>query len=317
MTDQLIRFRFQDTPVRGAWVRINQTWHDACARQAYPYAIKLLLGEMLASSALLADSVKFDGAVTIQCQSQGWLRTALAECNHKTSLRGIARWSEEQAPHIQATAASTKWRGENQLSHAETLDLNQAQPMRDLLNQDAQMAISLIPDQGEFYQGRVELVADTLAANLEHYFNTSEQLDTKVHLHASATQVTAILLQRLPEDRGDLFNHGTDVWQELCVLLSTLGSAELDKLTLEPLLRRLFATHNILVSPAKSLAFSCTCSETRMRNALRSMTKVELLELIEEEGKVEVTCEFCGSAYVFDAIDVHLIFDQNESQPLH
>ena len=48
---------------------------------------------------------------------------------------------------------------------------------------------------------------------------------------------------------------------------------------------------------------------------LRSLGREESESLIAERGLVEVGCEFCGTQYRFDAVDVGEMFAKPHDQP--
>jgi redox-regulated HSP33 family molecular chaperone len=41
---------------------------------------------------------------------------------------------------------------------------------------------------------------------------------------------------------------------------------------------------------------------------LQALPKQEILELLEERGTIEVTCEICGARYDYDAFDTHALY---------
>jgi len=41
---------------------------------------------------------------------------------------------------------------------------------------------------------------------------------------------------------------------------------------------------------------------------LRSLGEAELNDILAEEGQVQVTCDFCGKPYSFDAVDCSGLF---------
>jgi molecular chaperone Hsp33 len=67
----------------------------------------------------------------------------------------------------------------------------------------------------------------------------------------------------------------------------------------EALLAELFAglPHHVLGK--KDLSFSCRCSKERVERILVALGSVELEKMITEQGKAEVTCEFCRTGYQF------------------
>ncbi|MGD8417728.1 MAG: Hsp33 family molecular chaperone HslO [Pseudomonadales bacterium] len=298
--DVIQRFSFVDGPVRGQWVRLQDVLEVINDHQTYPHNVAALLGEMLAAVALVADGIKFDGAVALQSRGPGPLTTVLAECRSRHLLRGIARWPD---------AAS----------------LPESESLHALLGA-GQLALTLIPENADqAYQGMVGITDSGLAANLERYFAESEQLPTRLLFAAADDTVTGLLLQRLPDSDHATeieLDHNDAFWEEIGVLASTLTDAELAELDPHTLLRRLFARHTLTVQPPRSLRFSCTCSREKTAATLQAFSREELLELIEEHappkmpGEILVTCEICGAVERFDAIDVHLLFEPPDP-PVH
>ena len=43
---------------------------------------------------------------------------------------------------------------------------------------------------------------------------------------------------------------------------------------------------------------------------LKMLGKAEVDDILKEQGKVEVACEFCGLPYVFDALDTETLFQK-------
>lgn len=296
--DIIHRFSFDAGPVRGQWVRLTDVLTEVSRHQPYPENVAELLGEMLAAVALVADGIKFEGAVALQSRGPGPLTTVLAECRSRHLLRGIARWPETTPPP-------------------------DSDSLQALLG-NGQLALTLIPENADTrsqrapYQGMVGLIDQHLAGNLERYFQESEQLPTLLRFASDGESVTGLLLQRLPDaddateielDQGDAF------WEEIGILTGTLTEAELTELNPDRLLSRLFAEHLLTLQPPRSLAFQCTCSRVKTRDTLQAFSREELMELLEEDippkapGEILVTCEICGATERFDTFDIHLMFE--------
>jgi len=292
--DCLHRFSFEDLPVRGQWVRLTDSVAAANSVHVYPPPIKSLLSQMLAAVAMFADNLKFEGAVALQSRGNGALIRTLAECREQKFLRGIAHLDEHigQPPNPDLLSA---WLGEGQL------------------------ALSLIPpadSQQAPYQGLVELQPTSLSANLEGYLLNSEQLPSRIYLANSDTSVTGLLLQRLPT--ADLASDVTvateeDAWQSILTLADTVTEVELLALPAAEMLRRLFAEYPCRLHPARMLSYRCTCSRGKSDRTLRVLDDEELMELLREQSAITVDCEFCGSRYTYDAIDVKALISGSAS----
>jgi molecular chaperone Hsp33 len=307
--DSLHRFSFTQLPVRGQWVRLQSTLVEAAQYKTYPKPVSALLGQMLATVAMVADNLKFSGAVALQSKGNGALRRSLAECRDHTNLRGIMHLTDD-ASFPQDDSDIGTWLG------------------------DGQLALTLLPDEEtgmQPYQGLVSLEHDDLAGCLESYFARSEQLDTRMHFahgHSDDEQsVTGLLLQRLPNAPDASENDieaAEDAWQTLTALAATVTSEELSGLDVETLLHRLFHEYPCSLQPAKNLAYQCTCSRERTDSTLMMLGEQDLLALMQEQDEITVDCEFCGNRYHYDEKGVGEVLDLLKQQdgagpstPLH
>ena len=91
-------------------------------------------------------------------------------------------------------------------------------------------------------------------------------------------------------------------------LADTLSDAELLELPGRELLRRLFHQEDVRLFEPAPVFFQCTCSRERVAGILRSLGRGELEQLLVEQKRVEVRCEFCNRGYRFDAVDVASLF---------
>ncbi len=77
--DCLRRFLFADLGVRGEWVRLQNSWQAAKQHQTLNPAVESQLGQALAAVVLLSATIKFEGAMILQAQGDGALRTLVAQ----------------------------------------------------------------------------------------------------------------------------------------------------------------------------------------------------------------------------------------------
>ena len=301
--DLLHRFSFDELPVRGQWVRLNQTLEDAFANHDYPAGLETLMGEMFAAVAMFADNLKFEGAVTLQSSGEGVLSRSLVECRAQSHLRGLAHFDGEP----------------NSTPSPSALDPS----LRSWLGEKAMLAMSLIPDDPDqnAYQGLVELRNTKLQLDLEHYFDVSEQLPTRLFLACRTDPtpcVTGLLLQRLPED--DLANEvqiaeHEEGWSTVCALAETVTEQELLALPVTELLHRLFHELPCRLQPPRNLSFRCTCSRNKTDSTLYMLGSDELTQMLAEQGEITVSCELCGNDYRYDEIDINRLIKSGPNQP--
>ena len=168
------------------------------------------------------------------------------------------------------------------------------------------MTIDQGPDM-ERYQGIIPIEGETLALCAEHYFAQSEQTPTRVRLAVGQADAGAgplwraggILIQNIAEDaaRGST----EDAWVTAQVLLETVGEDELidPSLPAETLLFRLFHENGVRLFPPTPLRAFCRCSEERILAVLGSFPRDEREGMLEPDGKIHVTCEYCSRLYKF------------------
>ena len=65
----------------------------------------------------------------------------------------------------------------------------------------------------------------------------------------------------------------------------------------EELLKSVLSDFEVTILEKHPVEYRCYCSEDRVTRALISMGKEELSELIAEQGKAELSCQFCDKVY--------------------
>ncbi len=276
--DVLHRFQLERAGVRGALVRLDDSWRRIRANGDYSDPLAALLGQTVAASALFTSSIKFDGRLSIHLRESGALRLLFADCTHDGRLRGIARWDG-----VQPTEAIE-------------------------LEAGSRLAITIENSiTNTRYQGLVPVENSSLATAFEHYFQRSEQLPTRIVLASNGEHCGGILLQQVAST-GGLAHGDDDGWNRVDHLLATLLDSELLGLAPEQVLLRLFHEEGVRLQPGQPLVFECTCSRERVGDMLRSLGRAENEAILAEQGSVEITCEFCNRHYVFDEDDVAVLF---------
>ncbi|MBT8446561.1 MAG: Hsp33 family molecular chaperone HslO [Gammaproteobacteria bacterium] len=280
MSDFVRRFLIEDTQVRGEFARLDESWQAMTEGTDYPPGIRELLGQACAGAVLLAATIKFDGRLTVQVSSNGPLRLLLVQASSDGALRATARWDD-------AVPAGT--------------DLVELCP-------DGYLMISVDTGKGQPYQGMVTLQGATLAAAFDEYFAVSDQLPTKFWLAADDSRSAGLLLQKLPDDDGAAAD--SDDWDRCHLRAATVTAGELLELTVETLVRRLFAGDDVRLYAAQAVFYRCDCSRERVGAMLRALANAELEELVDDAlGGISVACEFCATAYLFDVLDLRQLED--------
>ena len=274
--DAVVPFVFESLPVRGALIQLQKSWQRMQLGHAYQSSVLETLGHSAAATGLIAQSLKFDGTITMQLSGDGPLAMLVMQCTSELELRGMA-----SAP-----------------------DLNSHASFEELVSQ-ARCAITV--DGGAMerpYQGIVEVSGESLATSLKNYYERSAQIPSHIQLVSEPSSCGGILLQQMPGQAQPL----EDDWRRLGLLAATLRPDDIASGVGIDLLGKLFAEDDVRVFKPKAARFRCRCSKKRVEDVLKMLGPDESAAACAEKGQVEVTCEYCGRTRSSDAVDVSRLF---------
>lgn len=275
--DSMQRFTFDKTDVRGELVGLHKSLDAVLSKHKYPEVLKIELGKLMAASALMSATLKYEGRLCLQVRLPGDVSLIQAETTNTGELRAIARYDESK--------------------EIDTVELV-----------GGQLVITLEPAVGKPYQGIVPLESNQLNEAFEYYFKQSEQLGSRFWLECDGTIASGFMLQQLPAAEGS----DEDAWDRLSHLASTLKDEELLTLNNETILHRLYHDEEVRLYDEEDLRFACTCSKERIGSAISQMGLEELMDVIAEQGKVSVDCQFCLQHYSFNGVQISELFPEKK-----
>lgn len=291
MSDLRQRFYIENFPVRGEVVHLEEALQTILAQRDYMPAVKILLGEMLSATALLASTLKIKGRISLQIQASGTFKWAMAECNHLGEVRALADY-ETDPRFVEAIDSSTV--------------------LGALVN--PVLFINIEPEFGERYQGIVPLDQVTLAGCLMQYYDLSAQIPTRIVLASTDKRSGGLLIQLLPrhdEEEQNLVDE--DLWPRLTMLTETLKAEELTNLDANEILYRLYNEEEVRLPEIEALKFGCTCSKERCANALIQIGVDAVHETLEQQNPIRMDCQFCNTQYTFTAEEALALFGEHLS----
>lgn len=295
-TDHVTVFQLDDQPVRGRAVKLGPALDAALnpgGKSRYPDTVARLLGEAMMTGALVAQSLKFDGRLVVQCfgTNDGAVSLLIADCTTDGHIRGYARWDNEKLSEI---------------------ELDSRNPGADILlgGGTFSMTIDQGPDMDQ-YQGIAEIEGSSLSSCAEHYFNQSEQIPTRIQLACGQSVDTdgshwtgaGIMIQKIADDEARV--DAAAPWETAQQLFATLTDAELidPALGTDRLLYRLFHENGVRVIDTHKVTAACRCSRDRLLDTLKSF-EPSALDDMAEDGIISANCEFCASEYKFQLADL-------------
>ena len=310
-SDDFVRsFRLDAAGVRGRHARLGNALNTVLEQHDYPAPVSRLLGELIALSAVLASTIKYDGVFTVQTRGDGPLGMMVADVTSTGALRGYADFD-------QAAIAAASADGEDG-SVPRLLGAGH---------------LAFTVDQGpdtERYQGIVALEGASLSDCAHNYFRQSEQIATAIQLSAERVadvwRAGALMLQHEPGGGGFDRPLGRDAlpdkpgagledqeahedWRRAVILMSSVSPLELldPALGSDDLLFRLFHEESVRVHLPRPLAFGCRCSRHRVESTLKALPQDEI-KALNIDGRVVVTCQFCNKSESFGDIELDAIY---------
>ncbi len=283
MGNYVQRFMLDDLDIRGAVVRLDSVWLKLLTNRTYPLPVIELLGQMSATTVLLADNLKQPGRLTIQLRGDGPISLLVIDCNEALNIRCMAQHGEG----IEA-AAVTELLGQGQL----------------LLSLD-------MPSMREPYQSIVPLDGNSIAEIFEHYLEQSEQLSSRFFLAASPTGAAGLFLQKMPTtDQRD-----ADGWARAEALASTVKDDELLELSAESLLTRLFHEETVRLFDAQAVTNDCPEDWEKVSNMLRTLGREEVYSALKDRGAIVIRDDLANHEYRFDKAAIDRLFSNVPETP--
>ncbi len=288
--DYSARFVIETHPVHGRLVRLGDTVDSILKAHDYPEVIANLLGEACVLATLVGASLKFEGRLILQAQGDGAVRYVVADYDTRGGLRGFCRYDEEDLGRLIAgNEGSFQSLGASALLGKGTF----------IMTLDPE-------DQAERYQGITPIEGESLSLCAEHYFAQSEQVPTQIKLAVSGVdgpqgrqwRAAGAMIQAIASDesRGDT----RESFDHVRALFETLGEEELTdfELDVSRLMYRLFHEDGVRLSPPKTVFKLCRCSQERVETLVQSFSDDEKREMVEPDGKVHITCEYCSKTFL-------------------
>ncbi len=248
------------------------------------------LGRALTAAALLGLDLK-TGRVMIQINGQGPLGEILAEADAEGRVRGLV-----QRPHIHLTPRKGK------------LLVGQAVGRNGYLSVTRDLGLK------EPYQGSVSLVSGEIAEDLSYYLTVSEQIPSAVALGVFVNPDNTVeaaggfLIQTMPSATEEQISRTEGVIKKLPPVTSLLREG----LSPEEILTKIFGEGEIQILEKRPLEYRCRCSRERVERALVALGPEELKELVRRKEPAKITCDFCGTVYLFEISELEQLLQEVE-----
>ncbi|MCP4419616.1 MAG: Hsp33 family molecular chaperone HslO [Chloroflexi bacterium] len=285
MEDYLIRALARTAGVRVMVCTTIQLAYEASERHGTFPTSTVALAHALTGAALMGSLLKTRQRIAMKFEGNGPLQKILVESDNYGRIRGYVSDPMLDLPEPDQENVSAA------LGNAGLLTV-----VKDLL----------LPKLAE---SSVPLESGNIAAELTFFLNQSEQIPSLIDISHQLTNdgglqmVGGLLIQAMPPYKSNIVQQLRENIQELPPIADLLHGGK----TPEEITALLFAAMPYKILEKRPLHFECGCSRARSEQALISLGREDIKNIIDNEGEAVVDCHFCHEQYVFSRKELEIL----------
>ena len=289
MSDYVIRGMAADNQVRFFAASTRDLVETARQKHNTSPVVTAALGRLLTAGAMMGTMCKnASDLITLQIQCSGPIGGLVVTADAAARVKGYAWHPDVMLPPNAA----------GKLDVGGALDLG---------------VLTVIKDLGmkEPYSGQTQLVTGEIAEDLTWYFAESEQIPTSVALGVlmnkenTVRQAGGFIIQMMPFAKDDIISMLEERLKDFSSVTTHLDRGEKP----EDMIERLFEGYDFRIEDTIPASYYCNCSKERVKSAVISVGKKDLLSMIEEGEPIEVNCHFCNSHYQFTVDELKEMYE--------
>jgi molecular chaperone Hsp33 len=254
----------------------------------YPVATAAL-GRTLTAGLLLATNLKGDDTLTLRVFGDGPLGGVIVSADSRSAVRGYV---QEPHTHLPSTPGG-------KLDVGGAVGKGFLYVTRDL-------------GFGDPYTGSVELVSGEIAEDIAQYLTVSEQTPSAVSLGVlvesdnSVIAAGGFLLQMMPGAADETI----EVLEKNVSLMPPISNLVSSEKGPKEVLDLLTVGLPVIIHEERPVRYECKCSKERLERVLINLGLEELRDIIDTQGKAELTCHFCAEQYEFNRAELEALIEQ-------
>lgn len=287
MSDQIIRMLARNAPVKASAITAQaMVERSRQIHKTLPTATAAL-GRALMAASMMGNQLKErSGSLTLRFKGDGPLGGITAVSDSTGNVRGYVLNPAADVPRLRP----------GKLDVGGALGAGSLTVIKDL-------------NLKEPYVGMVELLSGEIADDIAAYFLESEQIPTACALGVlldtdqSVLCAGGYLIQLLPGADDDMIAS----IERGVAQVGTVTDALRSGMDAKNLLLQVLSDFEMDVLEESPVEYRCYCSRDRVTRALISMGKEELSKLMEEQGKAELTCQFCDKIYQYSNEELRML----------
>lgn len=284
MKDYLVKALGYNGQVRAYAVSTTETVGEAQRRHYTWPTASAALGRAMTAGLMMGAMLKGEDKLTIKVEGGGPIGVILVDSNAKGEVRGYVT---------------------NPQTH---FDLNEHGKLDVRRAVGTEGTLTVVKDIGlrDNFSGQVPIVSGELGEDFTYYFVTSEQVPSSVGVGVLVNPDNSILaaggfiIQLMPGTEDETISE----IEARLGKIAPISKMIQDGLTPEKILEQVLGEDHVKILEKMPVQFKCQCSRERIGNALISLGKEEIRDIIETEGQAEAQCHFCNEKYQFSKVEL-------------
>ena len=287
--DKIVRGIAADDMIRCFAIYSRDMVEEAKNRHQTSPVITAALGRLMSAGAMMGTMMKGDKDIlTLKIDCSGPVQGITVTADSKGNVKGYPK-----VPNVSLPANSM-----GKLDVAGALGLG---------------VLTVIKDMGlrEPYNGSTHLVSSEIAEDLTYYFATSEQTPSSVALGVLMNKDNTVahsggyIIQLMPDTPDEIIDRLEAKLKNMESVTELYSQGH----SPESMLEYILGDFDLKITDECQTQFKCGCSQEKVSNALISLGKKELQNMLEDGEPVEVNCHFCNTSYRFDPEDIKNMID--------
>lgn len=291
MEDYIIRAVTDDGSVRAFGCISKNTVDTAREFHSLSPVASAALGRLLTAAVIMGSMLKGErDLITLQLTGGGPLGRVAAVSGSDFSVKGYV-----DNPNV-----------DMELNSKGKLDVGRAVGTDGFL--------TVITDLGlkEPYIGKIPLVSGEVGDDIAKYYAVSEQVPSVVALGVfvdrdlSIKNAGGMIIQVMPEAKEEDISRLEENIKNITSVTSMLESG----MNAEDIIKVALDGFDFHFTEKHEISYKCGCTRERVRKVLKSIGAKEIEDIIKEDGKAELCCQFCPEKYEFDKEELENILDE-------
>ena len=291
MNDYLVRGMSMDGFVKVVAIRSTELVRRGAQIQGTTPNATAAFGRALTAASMMGNMQKVDnGSMTLQIRGGGPIGSITCVSDPIGNVRGFV--TNPKVPLVE------KYEGK--------LDVGAT------VGTDGTLTVIRDLQMKEPYVGSVPLVSGEIGDDVTSYFVQSEQTATACALGVLVDRDQSVkvaggyLIQLLPgasDETIDALERGIQRAGAVTAMLE-------QGMTPEDILGQVCGELGVVFMETTEVAYKCYCSRERITQAIISLGRKELTEILEEGKEFPVECQFCDTIYTFTPEDVKKLLEK-------